>query len=116
MTAATNLVGTLTRRRLMAALALLPLAGRARAAAPRDHEVEIKSLTFQPRSLAVTPGDRITWTNRDIAPHTATAADGSWDSGLLERGQSWTLQVTEDTASDYFCAYHPHMTARLSMG
>ena len=119
MSPANLLGGTWTRRRLMATLAVLPIAspiaGSARAAAPRDHQVEIKGLAFSPKSLAVRPGDSVTWTNRDIAPHTATATEGSWDSGLLEKGQSWTLEVTEATERDYFCAYHPHMTASLSL-
>ena len=32
----------------------------------------------------------MTWTNRDAAPHPATAEDGSFDSGRLDNGDSFS--------------------------
>lgn len=88
----------------------------ARAAENTDHVVAISDFEFNPATLSVKAGDRITWTNSDIAPHTATALDGSWDTGELTRGQSKTLVVTEPFSSDYFCQFHPSMTATLNVG
>ena len=88
--------------------------GAARAAsASKNHHVEIKGLVFVPGRLAVKPGDKITWINRDIVIHTATAKDGSWDTGSLENGASHTLTVTEGMSGSYFCEFHPSMTAEI---
>jgi len=51
------------------------------------HDIEIKSFAFNPSVLEVRPGDQIRWVNRDISPHTATAEDGSWDTGELRRAK-----------------------------
>jgi len=75
------------------------------------HDIEIKSFVFNPSILEVRTGDQIRWTNRDISPHTATA--GSWDTGELQRGQSTTVEVTENMSVAYFCAFHPNMRAKL---
>ena len=79
----------------------------------RLHEIAIRDFAFHPPVLSVSPEDRIRFTNHDLAPHTATAQDGSWDSGELEEGASIILTVTKDWTGGYFCAFHPAMTARL---
>jgi len=83
--------------------------------APTAHVVEIKDFVFSPATLAVKPGDTITWTNLDIVPHTATANDKSWTSDELKTGESYTLTVAADTSADYFCVYHPSMLATLDV-
>ena len=80
-----------------------------------DHTIEIKSFKFVPNTLIVQPGDTITWINRDIAPHTATAQDKSWDTGRLKKDQSYKLVVTPETNKDYVCRFHPQMKARLEL-
>lgn len=81
--------------------------------APRRHEVEIRGFQFQPRNLEVAVGDTVVWINRDAVPHTATAVDGSWDSGELGRGESWTWVPAEPGTWDYLCDFHPTMKASL---
>lgn len=93
----------------------LRFATGARAAGSIDHAIAISDFEFNPSTVSVQPGDRVTWTNSDIAPHTATALDGSWDTGELTRGQSKTLIVTEQFSTDYFCQFHPSMTAKLGI-
>ncbi len=80
------------------------------------HDVEIRRFKFVPASLDVRPGDVIRWTNFDLAPHTATADDGGFDTGTLKKGQSQSLVVTKDLSPTYHCAFHPHMEARINLG
>ncbi len=61
----------------------------------------------------VKPGDTIIWTNQDIAPHTATALDDSWDTGTITKGKSKNILVTENFLPQYFCRFHPQMRATL---
>ncbi|WP_282605755.1 cupredoxin family copper-binding protein [Pelagibius sp. Alg239-R121] len=79
------------------------------------HVVEIKDFIFSPKQLSVTPGDRITWINRDIVPHTATASDKSWDSGTLKTDEEWQTTVEAGMYGDYFCRFHPNMKAKLEI-
>ncbi len=80
-----------------------------------EHVVEIRDFAFVPATLRVRPGDRITWINRDIAPHTVTAADESWDSGEMAQGATYTHTVKADQTDKYFCRFHPSMSARLDI-
>ena len=79
----------------------------------KQHVVEIRDLEFTPKELVVTPGDTITWINYDIVPHTVTADDESWDSGLVNAQGQWQIVVKADMNATYFCRYHPSMTAGL---
>jgi plastocyanin len=92
-------------------LALLPRAAShfAAAAAPQVHNVIIEGMRFQPQGLTVAPGDTIVWINRDMVPHTATAADKGFDSSEIAAGKSWTYTVQAKGEISYSCTYHPLM-------
>ncbi|MEQ9620324.1 MAG: plastocyanin/azurin family copper-binding protein [Deltaproteobacteria bacterium] len=79
----------------------------------REHVVEISNLRFIPKEIVVAPGDTIIWVNRDFVPHTVTANDESWDSGLIEAEGRWETVIKADMQEGYFCRYHPSMTAKL---
>ncbi len=81
--------------------------------APAEHTVEIKDFDYHPKSLTIRLGDTVTWINRDIAPHTATATDKSWDTDTIKRNDTFKINVTHDHSGEYFCRHHPAMTAEL---
>ena len=85
-------------------------------AAAATHQVAIQGMAFSPASLNVSPGDVIVFTNMDNAPHTATANNGSWDTGRLNRGQSAELQITAGMDGTYFCQFHRSMKGSFSIG
>jgi plastocyanin len=97
----------ITRFSLAATLLLAPLLAGSVAAA--EFAVDIQGMKFVPAQLSVAPGDTITFTNRDAAPHTATANDGSFDTGRLARGQSATVTIGAAGTFNYICALHPAM-------
>jgi plastocyanin len=47
---------------------------------------------YVPATLTVRVGQKVTWINRDVSGHTATADDGAFNSDVLNPGQhySWT--------------------------
>ena len=51
----------------------------------------------------------VTWVNNDDAPHTVTANDGSFNSGNLDPGQSWSFTFTDPGTYTYHCSYHSWM-------
>ncbi len=108
------------RRFLQTSVAALAATGSSSALhaatkAPIHHDITIYRFKFVPDTLDVRVGDTITWLNKDIAPHTATANDDSWTTDELGKRQSQTLTVTADMSGDYYCVYHPHMKAKLNI-
>jgi len=101
-------------RGLGAALLLigLPTASRARQDA-REAEVRIARLEFHPTRIEIAAGDSITWVNEDIAPHTATAVDGEWDTGPLGQGDAARIRFDRPGVYPYACAFHPHMVGTV---
>jgi plastocyanin len=51
-----------------------------------------------PGTLQVTIGATITWTNYESSLHSATAGDGTWDTGILNKDQH--ASVTFNTPGD----------------
>lgn len=92
----------------LASATTLTLSARADEA-PVVHEVTIKRFTYEPEHLQVRVGDSIRWTNLDIAPHTASADELSWDTGELKKGESAEIVITDGMELKYFCVFHPHM-------
>lgn len=113
-------LSVLSRRRFGQGLgAALTLAGLPRGAGahngPHEVEVRVKGFAFLPRALEIIAGDSVVWRNEDIAPHSATAVDGSWDTGAIAKGES--AEMTFETPGEfaYVCAFHPHMKATIKV-
>ena len=49
------------------------------------------------------------WTNNDPVEHSVTAADGSFDSGLIASGATWRHTFTKPGTYQYSCRPHPFM-------
>jgi len=96
-----------------AAAACARAARGAQPAAAGRHTVVIEGMAFSPATLHVRRGDRITWVNKDLVPHTATAKDRSFDSGRIAAGASWSRVASRRGTLEYDCTYHPTMTATL---
>ena len=99
------------RRKFVLALAAGAYASplRARTATSRTHRVEIENFAFKPARIEVRAGDIIAWINRDFAPHTATADNEGWGTGLLKKAATGRLVARRPGTLAYHCAFHPHM-------
>lgn len=80
-----------------------------------EGSVRIEDFRFDPSQLTVTAGTVVAWTNEDDAPHTATARDGSFDSGRLSRGESGEVRFETPGTFEYICEFHPWMEARVTV-
>lgn len=79
----------------------------ARAAA--DPAVSIVDFSFSPGTTTIHVGDTITWTNSGQQPHTATASNGSFDTGILKHGASASHTFSQAGTFSYICSVHPYM-------
>jgi plastocyanin len=72
--------------------------------------VAIMNFAFTPASVTIAVGDTVTWTNTQSGvTHTVTADDGSFDSGRLPSGQSFSMTFTHAGTIPYHCNIHPSM-------
>jgi plastocyanin len=110
----------MTRRRTLAAAAAAAAAlSGAALAAPAAHAediaIGIPTRTFSPGQVNLVPGDRVTWSNSDILTHEVRATDGSFDSGLLPHGQTFTRTFTAVGHTPFLCPIHPFMTGEVDV-
>lgn len=75
--------------------------------------VHIKNFSYVPRTLTVQAGQTVEWINDDPQPHSATADDGSWDSGDLDEGQSWSTKFVNLGTYRYHCDEHEFMKGTI---
>jgi hypothetical protein len=71
--------------------------------------VTIADFNFTPDSITIHVGDTVTWTNKGPSAHTATAQDGSFNTGVLAKGASASHTFTQAGTFTYICQIHPFM-------
>jgi plastocyanin len=110
---------------LPAAVGLILLIGLARSVGPQPlraapslpsparHAIAIRGFEFQPGADTVHVGDRVTWTNDDLVPHTATGMPAGFDSGSIAAAGSWGYVARRKGTIHYTCRFHPTMRGTL---
>ena len=82
---------------------------------PTTHYIDIQGYAFSPSSITINVGDTIVWTNYDSASHTVTSNDGTFDSGSIANGNTFSFTFTSAGTFDYYCAPHPGMTGSVTV-
>jgi plastocyanin len=80
-----------------------------------SQSVSIRDFSFAPRSVTVSVGDSVTFRNTGKEAHTATAKDGSFDTGNLNAGRSGTVTLRKAGSFSYFCKPHAFMTGTINV-
>ena len=75
--------------------------------------VTIADFSFSPASLTIDQGDTVTWVNNGPTPHSATANNGSFNTGILKKGQSASHTFDQAGTYSYYCQPHPYMKATI---
>jgi plastocyanin len=81
-----------------------PGSGKAKTAASAS--VSIGDNFYSPASVSIAVGDTISWRNNGQAQHSATADDGSFDTGVFGPGASRSQTFTRAGTFSYFCTVH----------
>jgi cytochrome c oxidase subunit 2 len=81
------------------------------------------SPSYDPATLTVKKGDKITVTNKDTLPHTVTSGTGptdpnsakQFDTSILEAGATADIETTNINPGEYpfYCTVHPYMLGKL---
>jgi plastocyanin len=75
--------------------------------------VAIKNFAFNPATLTVKPGAKVTVTNNDSVTHTFTANGGAFDTGDLDPGASKTITLGKAGTYAYHCQIHTFMKGTI---
>lgn len=71
--------------------------------------ISISNFAFSPNQVTVKKGTTVTWTNADVPTHTVTSDVGSFDSGALKTGGSFSQTFKSAGMFRYHCSFHPSM-------
>ena len=82
-------------------------------AAAGTSAVTIADFSFAPATLTVPAGTTVTWTNQGSKPHTATADDGTFASGTLAKGDTFSQAFSTAGTYAYQCAIHAQMVGSV---
>jgi plastocyanin len=66
-------------------------------------------------AVSVSAGQMVSWTNMGSQAHSATAADGSFDTGLVAPGASAPLEFDTPGVYAYTCTPHPWMKGNVAV-
>ena len=90
------------------ALLLLSLFAAAKGK-PATVHVNIKGMKYDPATVTIKAGDTVTWTNGDQRDHSVAAADGSFASGNIGPGGTYSFVFNKSGKFEYSCSLHPRM-------
>jgi plastocyanin len=100
---------------LLAAFSLLGPVSPTAARQANEVTVSVVDFAFDPAALSVPAGTTVTWTNDGERPHTVTAEDGSFDSGRLDPGESFSFTFDQPGTVSYYCGFHPEMQGTIEV-
>ncbi|MGH2768755.1 MAG: plastocyanin/azurin family copper-binding protein, partial [Actinomycetota bacterium] len=113
---------------LVAALALTACAGESKppggGAGDSAKFVAIDGFAFEPATLSVKAGAKVTWQQKDNTVHTVTSGeagdidpllnrvemsrpDGKFNSGDVQQGGTFSFTFSEPGTFKYYCSNHP---------
>jgi plastocyanin len=73
-----------------------------------------ESFRFEPQDLTIRPGETVVWDWKGRDKHSATADDGSWDSGVKTgAGQRWEHKFDAPGDYPYSCTPHSNMIGTI---
>jgi amicyanin len=81
--------------------------------AARVRRTTIKNISYLQPKISIAVGTTIEWTNNDPLPHSVTAVNKSFNSGLIQPGKSYRHTFTKAGRYDFFCMPHPFMKGTI---
>jgi len=85
---------------------------------PVDYTVSITDKAYEPASITVKVGDRVTWVNKGNMPQTATCFIGGkkvFDTQTLASGKNATITMSEMFECDYYSSMFRVVTGKIKV-
>jgi quinohemoprotein ethanol dehydrogenase len=78
-----------------------------------DGTVHVADYFFTPQRTGIAVGTTLQFTNDGSVAHTATATDGSWDTGEIAAGDTVSVTFNQAGTWGYACTPHPWMIGQI---
>jgi plastocyanin len=75
----------------------------------------LTTTAYAPNPLNVAVGGTVVWVNNDVTAHTSTADNGTWNSGTIAPGRSFSRTFSSAGTFLYRCAIHPGMMGTITV-
>ncbi|MGH9775038.1 MAG: cupredoxin domain-containing protein [Candidatus Acidiferrales bacterium] len=75
--------------------------------------VNIKDFTFDPETLTVPAGAKVTWVNKDEEPHKVAGNNEEFVSQALDTDEQFTFEFKTPGTYEYYCTLHPKMIGKI---
>jgi plastocyanin len=112
-----TLINKITIAALLSGFSLFALAGEMKdsgSSGAGQNRIEIKDFAFNPQTITVKSGEKITWINRDEEPHTVVSVEKQFKkSSALDTDQEFTITAGAPGTYTYYCSVHPKMTGTI---
>ena len=112
-----TLIRKITIAALLSGFSLSALAGETKdtgSSGAGHNKIEIKDFAFNPQTITVKAGEKVTWINRDDEPHTVVSVEKQFKkSTALDTDQEFTITAGAPGTYTYFCSVHPKMTGTI---
>jgi plastocyanin len=92
-----------------------PTPSSAQTSTASQNTIAMKGLAFNPASLTIVKGAKVTWMNDDSTTHTVTSDTGAFESGNLSPGNSFTHQFNDAGTFPYHCSIHTFMKGTITV-
>jgi len=80
----------------------------------KQNRIEIKDFAFNPKTITVKSGEKVTSINGTKKPHTIVSVENQFKkSTSLDTDQQFTITVGPPGTYTYFCSVHPRMTGTI---
>ena len=83
------------------------------AGSPAAAIVLAREFMFATKSLTVSAGSTVTWTNKDDEPHTVVSDGAVFRSGALDTDESFSFRFDKPGTYHYACSIHPRMVGTI---
>ncbi|HEV3364342.1 MAG TPA: cupredoxin domain-containing protein [Acidimicrobiia bacterium] len=82
-----------------------------------DAPIRIVNFQFEPKTLTVEPGAKVTWTNDDTAVHSIkdTSRLATPVSQDLPKGGTFSITYEQPGSYSYICGIHQYMTGSVTV-
>ena len=79
-------------------------------------QVSMKDIKFNPGTVTIKPGGKVTWTNDDSVGHDVTADDfESGSPGGIDGGSTFSHTFKKPGTYNYVCSVHPGMKGSVKV-
>src|SRR5215510_15094801 len=112
-----TLINKITIAALLSGFSFSALSGETKdtgSSGASQNKIEIKDFAFNPQTITVKSGEKISWINHDEEPHTVVSVEKQFKkSSALDTDQEFTILAGAPGTYSYFCSVHPKMTGTI---